>query len=386
MKAHVFISVLAFHVVVIAGLYLLSACSSSSGPTAGDTSPGSTGGSIYDSYAQPNRPVEDDNLVVTQMNTPQQATQLAPAFNTGSDAYNVPSPNRGGERSAPRRPSDSGYANQGTPEINPLLNEEVLTPLSGPTVTSPAVEYVVAKGDSLWKISRDFGVSLNDLLQANGLTQNSTIKAGQTLVIPSEGSGSSASALSPASSPAPAPVSESYTVVKGDSLSKIARMFNTTVNDIKAANGLRSDVIQLNQKLTIPSNSRSSGGTVTAPQPTSAPATTTYSAPAPQPSASDFDGIVHVVASGENPSIIARKYGITTAQLMKDNGISDARKIRVGQKLKIVLGVAQPASTPTIPPASSQPTSQPVSTPTLFDDSVFNDLEDIPEVEVVPQS
>lgn len=382
MKAHVFISVLAFHVVVIAGLYLLSACSSS-GPSAGDTSPSSTGGSIYDSYAQPNRPVEDDNLVVTEVNTPQQSTQLDPAFNTGSDAYNVPSPNRGGERSAPRRPGDSGYANQATPEINPMLNEEILTPLVDPTVTSPAIEYVVAKGDSLWKISRDFGVSLNDLLQANGLTQNSTINAGQSLVIPSD-TGGATSVAAPTYSAAPTTTSESYTVVKGDSLSKIARNFNTTVSAIKSANGLRSDVIQLNQSLTIPVNSRSSTATSSTPQPTVTP-TTTYSAPTPQPAASDFDEILHVVAAGENPSIIARKYGITTSQLMKDNGISDARKIRVGQKLKIFLGVAQPASTPTTPPPSSQPASRPVSTPTLFDDSVFNSLDDIPEVEVVPQ-
>jgi LysM repeat protein len=383
MKVHVFISVLAFHVVVIAGLYLLSACSSSSGPTAADTSPSSTGGSIYDSYAQPNRPVEDDNLVVTEVNTPQQGTQLDPAFNTGSDAYNVPSPNRGGERSAPRRPGDSGYANQATPEINPMLNEEMLTPLVDATLTSPAIEYVVAKGDSLWKISRDFGVSLNDLLQANGLTQNSTINAGQSLVIPSE-SGAASSVAAPSYSAAPTTTSESYTVVKGDSLSKIARKFNTTVSAIKSANGLRSDVIQLNQNLTIPVNSRSSTTASSVPQPTVAP-TSTYSAPTPQTSGSDFDGIVHVIASGENPSTIARKYGITTAQLMKDNGISDARKIRVGQKLKIFLGVAQPAAAPTTPPPSTQPASRPVSTPTLFDDSVFNSLDDIPELEVVPQ-
>lgn len=384
MKAHVFISVLAFHIVVIGGLYLLSACSSSStnAPTASQTSPGgtSTGGSIYDSYAQPNRPVEDENLVVTEVSAPQQSTQLDPAFNTGSDAYNAPVANRGGERFTPRRPNDGGYAAQGTPELNPLINDnEVLMPLSGPSVVSPTVTYTVAKGDSLWKISRDYDVSLKDLLQANGLSENSTINVGQQLTIPTAGSGSPM-VSSPTAAPISTTVSETYTVVRGDTLSKIAKSFNTTVNDIKSANGLRSDVIQLNQKLTIPVNSVSTGNTGVSSQPTSTPTYTAPSTPAPS---DQFDGIVHEVQPGETPSAIARKYGITTSQLMRENSIADARKIRPGQKLRISLGVAQPASTPITPPATNQRTSQPAPTPTLFDDSLS--LEDIPEVEVVPQ-
>lgn len=384
MKAHVFISVLAFHVVVIAGLYLLSACSSSSssGPSAAQTSPGSTGGSIYDSYAQPNRPVQDDTMVVTEANPPQQSTRLDPAFNSGSNAYSAPVANNDGGRFAPTRPNDGGFGNTGAPEINPLLNdEEVLTPLSNPAPIPAAVEYTVAKGDSLWKISRQYGLALNDLLQANGLTENSTINVGQKLVIPSA-SGGSTTVAAPTVSPTSTSSSETYTVVRGDTLSRIASKFNSTVNDIKAANGLSSDVIQLNQQLTIPVNSRSTGSSVVTTQTTPLPVST----PSPStPAPSDFDGIVHVVESGETPSAIARLYGITTSQLMRDNSIADARKIRVGQKLKIFLGVAQPASAPTTPPASSQPASQPVSTPTQFDDSVFNSLEDIPEVEVVPQ-
>jgi LysM repeat protein len=95
--------------------------------------------------------------------------------------------------------------------------------------------------------------------------------------------------------------------------------------------------------------------------------------------------IVHVVQSGETPGAIARQYGITTTQLMTDNAIVDARKIKVGQKLQIRLGAAQPAASSSTP-ATTQPASRPVSTPTLFDDSVFQDLENIPEVEVVPRS
>ncbi len=43
-----------------------------------------------------------------------------------------------------------------------------------------------------------------------------------------------------------------YKVKKGDTLGAIARRYGTTVRAIKSANGLRSDLIHINQKLRIP--------------------------------------------------------------------------------------------------------------------------------------
>lgn len=45
-----------------------------------------------------------------------------------------------------------------------------------------------------------------------------------------------------------------HTVVKGDSLWKLARDYNTTVEAIKNANGLSSNNIQLDQTIQIPNN------------------------------------------------------------------------------------------------------------------------------------
>ena len=50
-----------------------------------------------------------------------------------------------------------------------------------------------------------------------------------------------------------------------------------------------------------------------------------------------IDSKIHKVKSGENLSIIARKYGVTVKQICKWNNIKDASKIRVGQKLEIFL-------------------------------------------------
>ena len=50
-----------------------------------------------------------------------------------------------------------------------------------------------------------------------------------------------------------------------------------------------------------------------------------------------IDSKTHKVQSGENLSIIARKYGVTVKQICKWNNIKDPSKIRVGQKLEIFL-------------------------------------------------
>ena len=49
-----------------------------------------------------------------------------------------------------------------------------------------------------------------------------------------------------------APKARTYTVKKGDTLGAIARRNGTSVMALKRANGLKSDLIHINQKLTIP--------------------------------------------------------------------------------------------------------------------------------------
>ncbi len=43
----------------------------------------------------------------------------------------------------------------------------------------------MAKGDSLWKLSRDYGVSVSEIKAANGMT-NDTIQIGKTINIPAK--------------------------------------------------------------------------------------------------------------------------------------------------------------------------------------------------------
>ena len=99
-------------------------------------------------------------------------------------------------------------------------------------------------------------MTINQLKSWNNLRSNS-IQIGQTLYIyknggpaVSQGSGSKSSGSGKSGSK---PQTVTYTVKSGDSLSKIASRYRgVTVNDIKAANGLKSDAIRAGQKLKIP--------------------------------------------------------------------------------------------------------------------------------------
>ena len=46
--------------------------------------------------------------------------------------------------------------------------------------------YVVKRGDTLWSIARQFGVSVNTIVEANGIEDLPHLVIGQALVIPGE--------------------------------------------------------------------------------------------------------------------------------------------------------------------------------------------------------
>jgi LysM repeat protein len=106
--------------------------------------------------------------------------------------------------------------------------------------------HVVQTGDTLSGISKRYGVSTSALRQANSLSGD-LIRTGQKLSIPGEGGSSSGKVAS----------TTSHIVQAGDTLSGIAIRYGVTVGQIKGDNGLRSDVIRIDQKLAISSGSQS---------------------------------------------------------------------------------------------------------------------------------
>jgi LysM repeat protein len=108
--------------------------------------------------------------------------------------------------------------------------------------------YTVRPGDNLGAIARRYRTSVDALVRLNGLRSRTLIYPGQVLRVPSPGG---------VETP-PAPVTTAadgekvvYTVRGGDTLFQIAQSFKTTVEKIRAANGLSSDILFVGQKLTI---------------------------------------------------------------------------------------------------------------------------------------
>lgn len=102
-----------------------------------------------------------------------------------------------------------------------------------------------------------------------------------------------------------------YTVQRGDTLSSIARRFNTTVEAILRANNIANpNYINAGQKLVIPE----AGET---------------------PASPPGEGRVHIVGPGENLFRIALRYGVTIEEIARANNIVNPRYIYVGQELTI---------------------------------------------------
>lgn len=149
--------------------------------------------------------------------------------------------------------------------------------------------YTVQSGDTLYGISKQFGVSVDELKRINNLTSN-TITKGEILKIPST------------------VTTIDYVVKKGDSLYSIAKRYNTTVKDITRLNNLTSNSLTVGQLLIIAIDDNA----------TSTP--TTYK---------DY-----VVKKGDSLYSIANKNNIIVDELKKINNLT-SNMLSIGQVLKL---------------------------------------------------
>ena len=154
-----------------------------------------------------------------------------------------------------------------------------------PSLPESGNYYVVQNGDSLWKIANKYGITVDELKNLNGLTNNN-LTVGQILEIPGNSDDSNNSGT--------------YTVKPGDSLWKIANQYGLTVAELKALNGLTSDNLSVGQVLKVTDNNSNT----------------------------------YTVKAGDSLWNIANKYGITVDELKKLNGLT-SNALMIGQVLKI---------------------------------------------------
>lgn len=136
------------------------------------------------------------------------------------------------------------------------------------TLSGTSTEYVVRRGDTLSKIASRTGASVAQLRSANGMSSD-LLQVGQKLQIPESAPATANTSATVASlAPAPgapaeehpdaaaqtvaaAPEEVTHRVRRGETLWRIANRYGTTVNSLRAQNGLASDVLQVGQMLRI---------------------------------------------------------------------------------------------------------------------------------------
>lgn len=122
-----------------------------------------------------------------------------------------------------------------------------------------------------------------------------------------------------------------YKVTRGDTLDRVARRHGTTTAELASANGLKDpNFIREGQLLTLPDKKAKAAPTAS---PNPSPAARGLSA---RQVVVGGDGQRrHTVKAGENLARIAAKYGTTTAELAKANGLRNPNVIRIGITLTV---------------------------------------------------
>ena len=185
--------------------------------------------------------------------------------------------------------------------------------------------YTAVAGDSLWGIAQKFGMTLDELKKANGLTSNN-LYVGQTLKVRksvqqntnNETNQNQNSNVNNNDRPQQTVTSaETYTVKSGDSLWGIATKHGCSVNDLKSWNHLSSNLIHVGQKLVIGQKK----STVQQQQGKKEPQQTTSNE-------------TYTVKSGDSLWKIATNHNMSVSQLKNLNKLSNDM-IFVGQKLVV---------------------------------------------------
>ncbi|HUM71712.1 MAG TPA: LysM peptidoglycan-binding domain-containing protein, partial [Chloroflexota bacterium] len=167
-------------------------------------------------------------------------------------------------------------------------------PADGPFI--PLV-HTVQEGENLTIIANTYGITVEDLLAVNNLSNADALSIGQQLLIPG-GEGEM--------------VVTAHTVQAGDTLAHIAALFNTTPDEIMTTNRLlnRMAPLLMGQTLTVVSRTGSAQ---------------------PQPVA----GTPHVVTTGESLLVIAAQYNLPPTEIAAANGLSYPYYLFPGQRLRI---------------------------------------------------
>lgn len=180
----------------------------------------------------------DAITVGQELRIPPTPTATAEARSDAPTTASVPASALPGDGADLAAPSPAVVSPPAAPAISSL---EVPAAVTAAVTSSPAVEdtHTVTSGDTLYDIARRYGVSWDQVAEANGLAAANQIYAGQVLKIPVDAPGPTHAIL--------------HQVHRGDTLTSIARQYGLTTAELADANGLSAPyVIFPGQAITIP--------------------------------------------------------------------------------------------------------------------------------------
>ncbi|MGK4566510.1 LysM peptidoglycan-binding domain-containing protein [Flavobacterium sp. 3HN19-14] len=166
------------------------------------------------------------------------------------------------------------------------------------------------KGDNLNNIAKKFNVSIADLKEWNNMESNNVMLDTKLKIIKGENTDN---AIADADETEKATPSIAYTIQKGDNISSIARKYGVTAADIRKWNEIESNDIKVGNKIFILKEVKTSKAVV---------------------AENEKKTSHYLVKKGDSLYIIAKKSGVTVADIKKWNSIS-GDELKPGMKLKI---------------------------------------------------
>lgn len=199
--------------------------------------------------------------------------------------------------------------------------EEKINNNSAPLTTDSSTLYVVQKGDNLGSIAQKYEVTVAEIQEWNGLS-NDTVQYGTSLQIAKTGLDSKKElTLNPVRKDI------EYVVLKGDNLGNIASKFGASVVDLKQWNNLPDNTITIGKTLIV---AKDEIAIITDKATVNSFKSKSNAASAAKKVSADY-----YVKKGDSLFSIAKKYpGVTISDLKKWNGIR-SEDIKPGMKLKI---------------------------------------------------
>jgi LysM repeat protein len=201
--------------------------------------------------------------------------------------------------------ADHGTTVAALVEANGITDPDLI--VAGQVLTIPGesgeTSHTVGPGETLAGIAASYGVTVTDLIDANGLSNPDLLWIGQLISIP----GGQDSSTGPEQT-----IVGSHLVAAGETLASIARRYGTTVEAIAQVNGITNpSQIFVGTQLTIAEG---------------------LATPAPS---EPMGTSLHTVEAGETLAAIASRFGTSVQALIATNGIENPDLIKAGQQLSV---------------------------------------------------